>query len=218
MSKKIKPPVNLDSLRQALHDFKNVLEATTLPCDEGRRVDGIPDAVALSEAADELNGQCSEAIQRLLARHGKQLADGDGVQVSSMRVGRDGANAKLWAAINKATAVTAFSGDSWNELQAKRPGHDHQRWQYGDVITHDDIARIEGVAKLLGQPESWSSVMQMKCIAVTLDLPPTARNRDVKPRLVEIGSSIKKMETGGYRVRLDGMDDTYRAKFEKVSG
>lgn len=63
------------------------------------------------------------------------------------------------------------------------------------------------------QRERWSEILLLKQIAPKVGLSVGARRRGVEPRLKELGSVLKPVH-GGYRVRLDTMDPTYRAKFD----
>ena len=62
------------------------------------------------------------------------------------------------------------------------------------------------------QQEHWSEILLLKEIAPKVGLTLSARRRTVEPRLKELGSVLERVK-GGYRVRLDTMDPTYRAKF-----
>lgn len=59
----------------------------------------------------------------------------------------------------------------------------------------------------------WSEILPLNIIARRIGLIPNSRMRAVKPRLVDIGSSIQTIKHGSYRVQLDTMDSTYRKKF-----
>lgn len=190
----------------------------------------------------------SDELQRLreLGRAAFQALDGSPYITGELNLPQVSEVGAMWIGTLHDIAETATnqSGllrvERFRMLRAAHPDASddaHEKWPVDKPIPkgiellfpHDEVRRLHpdlfrasalAIDELLrGQTcESWSSMMQMKCIAVTLDLKPTARRRDVEPRLEEIGSSIKIMKTGGYRVRLDGMDATYRAKFEKVSG
>ncbi len=76
-----------------------------------------------------------------------------------------------------------------------------------DVI-HKDVAAVDGA-----QTERWSDILLLKQIAPRLGLSVGARRRSVEPRLKELGSVLKPVQDR-FRVRLDTLDRTYRAKFD----
>ena len=63
------------------------------------------------------------------------------------------------------------------------------------------------------QKKHWSEILLLKEIAQKVGLTASARRRSVEPRLKGLGAVLKSVK-GGYRVQLDKMDLTYRAKFD----
>lgn len=157
----------------ALDRFRRTLDATTVPDDHGgRRVLGVPHAVALSEAADGLHAQLAAALRWVVATHGEPterlppglvLVEADSpegpwtpippneIDLAAFGIGSGGggADALLVAALENAVNVSAFPADKWNALQAARPGEHHQRFHAGEVVSSFQLAVLEGAAKLL---------------------------------------------------------------------
>ena len=159
-----------DALRSAFDRFDETLDATTVPAEGGggRVVGGIPHAVALSEATDALYGELGATYGRLIQQHGQPIADyyagivpkesdsldgpwpGPGeVCVVRMGIGGNGADAMLLAALENANKVAAFPIGKWNEMQAARPGANHQRFHAGEVVSAADLSVLESAAKML---------------------------------------------------------------------
>lgn len=163
--------LRLHTLLNTFVVFRRTLTATTVPAEgEGRRVVGVPHALALSEATSTLHGELSATIQLLIERHGRPSAgcpaglvpmesdspDGpwtpipaSAIKGMTMRVGGKGADAILLAALDNATKVTAFLIDKWNAMQAARPGAVHSRFHAGDVVSEDDLALLDSAEQLL---------------------------------------------------------------------
>jgi hypothetical protein len=164
-------PTPRDNLTASVDRFYETLHATTIPFENGgRRVDGYYHAMALSQACDDLYRTMSEMMECLFHAHSDPVeglppgiefvmsdsASGPWEPVPigkfgprRLRVGRDGADPALMAALTSATTVVAFEADDWNERQAKTPGANHPRWHAGDVLTAEDLAKLESVRKLL---------------------------------------------------------------------
>ena len=159
-----------DALLSAFDRFDETLDATTVPAEGGggRVVGGIPHAVALSEATDALYGELGATYGRLIQQHGQPIADyyagivpkesdsldgpwpGPGeVCVVRMGIGGNGADAMLLAALENANKVAAFPIGKWNEMQAARPGANHQRFHAGEVVSAADLSVLESAAKML---------------------------------------------------------------------
>jgi hypothetical protein len=161
----------LKSLTSAFEKFYSTLDATTVPdADGGRRVGGIPHAVALSEVTVKLYTEIKESLDRLAQDHAKPVAglpscitilgsdspDGpwtnlpaDAIRVSEMAIGSGGASAVLLAALEDAAKVAGFPADKWNAMQAVSPGGNHQRWRVGEVIGREQLLTLESARKLL---------------------------------------------------------------------
>jgi hypothetical protein len=139
----------------AFDQFCKVLDATTVPAEGGGRiVDGIPAAIALSEATDDLYRELFATQMRLFKQHGRGVAPTEsespsGIKATAMGIGGSGADAVLVAALEIAARVAAFPAAKWNAMQAARPGANHPRFHAGDVVPADDLARLESAAKLL---------------------------------------------------------------------
>ena len=163
-------PEQVKFVGAAFEHFYQVLDATTVPVEGGRRVDGVVHAVALCEATSLLDSELAATIAAVRAVHGvtqQGLPPGvrfahadcpDGpwteipasdVQVRAIEIGGGGASAVLLAAMESAVRVTAYSNEKWNAQQAHRPGGPHQRWHAGDVVTNEDLARLANVQKML---------------------------------------------------------------------
>lgn len=161
----------LAALLSAFDRFYKTLDATTVPAEGGgRTVGGIAHAVALSEATNALYGELGATSLRLFQQHGQSVAafppgvtlmesdSPDGpwtpipageVNMATMGIGGNGADAMLLAALESATKVAAFPIDKWNAMQAERPGANHQRFHAGEVVSAADLAVLESAAKLL---------------------------------------------------------------------
>jgi hypothetical protein len=149
----------LEALLSAFDRFYNALYATTVPAEGGRRsVDGIPHAVALSEATDALYRELFATQMRLVKQHGRGVApmesespDGppSAIKIAAMGIGGSGADAVLLAALDSAAKVVAFPIAKWNAMEAARPGANHHRFHAGDVVSADDLAKLASAAKLL---------------------------------------------------------------------
>lgn len=165
-----KGPPRFDALELAFRTFTTTLDAATVPLPDGsRRIDGVAHAVALSEATESLHRELALAHTVLMERHGRPMGvmppgiviyesdtpGGEGtpiplgeMEIKVMAIGRAGADAKLAAAMASAQRVAAFPADRFNAQQAMTPGR-HQRWIAGDVITGEDLARLNGASKLI---------------------------------------------------------------------
>lgn len=162
---------SVDLLASAFTTFRLTLNAATVPArDGGRKIDGVPHAVALSEAAEALEREIGAELRRLFQRHGRQsmglpegmrvehadTPDGPWTPVQdcdivpmSMKIGGDGADAVLIAALESARRAVAFPVEKWNAMQAAHPGANHQRFHAGEVISPQDLATVESAINLL---------------------------------------------------------------------
>lgn len=161
-------PEQIQVLQRAFTRFYEILDATTVPVEGGRRVDGVAHAVALSEATSALHSELRSTTTAVIRDHGvtgnelppgvrflgADSPDGPWIEipvgkVSSVAIGGGGADALLLAALNSATRVAAYPADRWNAKQAARPGGPHQRWHAGDLVSSYEIHVLESAAKLL---------------------------------------------------------------------
>lgn len=160
-----------DALLSAFDRFYKTLDAATVPTEGGgRRVDGVAHAVALSEATNALYGELAATDRRLIQQHGQPIGEypaglvlmesdspggpwtpvpADEIRMATMGIGGNGADAALMAALESARKVAGFPIDKWNAMQAARPGANHQRFHAGDVVSANDLAKLESAAKLL---------------------------------------------------------------------
>jgi hypothetical protein len=148
----------LSFLREKFDSFYSILYATTISVDDGRRVDGIADAVALSEATEELWAGILAATRYLIQQHGTSMTkyppeiklqetdspDGPWEDIPPERVTITKipirGEALLIAALNKVGFIVAHSPDSKGN-----------RWHRDDIISTDDLARLDAVNKLLAK-------------------------------------------------------------------
>jgi hypothetical protein len=153
--------------------FREVLDAATIPDPAGRRVYGVPQAVALSEATERLHLALNAEWKMLFTSHGHPTAmpagvtvwesatpnalgtpvPTDQIRVHRIRIGGDGADAILLAAMAAASAVTAIPV----ELQ-----HRPQRWMANDVLSSTDLHVLESVTKLLAIREDEEETSLLK--------------------------------------------------------
>jgi len=128
-----------NSLPHTLDRFHATLEACTIPAADGARaIDGEACAIALSEATAALHNALGDAYAALLPRSPSGA--------KRLLVGGSGADATLVAALDSALRATAWPVGRHNEAQAGGWPH---RWQPGDVIPADTLARVESARKLL---------------------------------------------------------------------
>ncbi len=160
----------IDHIHKAFGRFYETLDATTVPVPGGRRVDGVPHAVALSEATGALHHVLAESNRAIMLRYwtrldrqppgitlvGSDSPDGpfeplpdDKVTVFRAPADEAGPGALLLAALDSARRVAAFPTALWNQLQAASSNGKHQRWRAGDVISDEDLAVLESAAKML---------------------------------------------------------------------
>ena len=159
------------ALLGAFDRFYQTLEATTVPAqDGGRRVDGVPHAVALSEAVDALFLELRKTSQRVVEQSGEGIAEyPDGIalqesdspdgpwtpihardtRITTVSIGGTGADAVLLAALDSATRVTAFPLNKWNTMQAASPSASHHRFHAGEVVLQADLDVLASAAKLM---------------------------------------------------------------------
>jgi len=160
---------NTKSFSAALKRFYEVLDATTIACPGGRRVLDRAGAIALANAMTKLYIELTKLGHSVNAKYAQPCAlpagiwigesdspDGpwtpvpeEEVHTSFIPVGRGGMPAELQAAIERASLVTAFPLDRWNELQANHPGGPHCRYEAGDVITAQDLEILKSVELLV---------------------------------------------------------------------
>ena len=163
-------PKQVGVVREAFDHFYEVLDAVTVRTDGGRRVNGVPHAVKLSEVTSTLHAELSATYGAVLRAHGvsqdglppgirimaSDSPDGPGteipasaIRVRAIKIGGSGADALLLAALQDAIAVTAFSVGQWNAAQHHKPGGPHQRWHAGDVVGREQLDVLESTAKQL---------------------------------------------------------------------
>ena len=171
------PPV-FDALLQAFDTFHKTLDGATVPApDGGRKVLGIPHAIALSEATDALYRAAADASFAMNAAHAVPLAsmpesitllgsdspDGpwtevpaEALSLSMMPIGGGAADARLVAALDSALKIAGFPLERFNAAQSQRPGAFHHRWQTGDTLTAEQLDTLKasaGIFRLLcGKP------------------------------------------------------------------
>ncbi|CAG0989316.1 hypothetical protein PHYC_02199 [Phycisphaerales bacterium] len=187
--------MDIAALAKAFDRFFTTLDAATVPAPEGgRRVDGIAQAIALSEATDALYIAIGQAIGSLFHDHGRTVTglppgyqllesdtpDGPGtpiplehIKIETARVGGPGMDATLVAALDAASRVAAFPQAKWNAMQAARPGASHQRWHAGDIVTVEDLNVLGSAARLLRLVESNAQPMNdlVQRLLLSSDLP-----------------------------------------------
>lgn len=159
------------TLATAFGEFFELVSATTIPvAGRGRRISGPAHAVALSESTSRLHQELSATLGRIIETSGIAVAefppgvslfhsdspDGaweavpeNAMVIKEVKIGGNGADAVLVAALDSANQVAAFPKEKWNGMQAQRPGADHQRWHVGDIITDEQLAHLENAERLL---------------------------------------------------------------------
>jgi hypothetical protein len=158
------------ALKDAFDRFWQTLDAATVPAGDDRRIPEDAGAVLLSEATEGLHNALSAEHVRLLRAHGREIDPPDEIQLwqsdyadgrdatpvpktafkaYTMDFGRDGADARLMTAIDRAQKATACPLERHNAQNAIKPGGPHRRYVAGDVIRCDTLDALESVGKLL---------------------------------------------------------------------
>ena len=161
----VKLPVLLDKCQK----LRRLMDAATVPVENGRRVRNGHEAKALSQAADDLYAAAFRAQRRVFSEgrltpglpHGMRLEGSDSpdgpftpvpaetLETRTLAIVKGGASPTLLAALLRVTESTGFEADRWNAMQAARPGHDHERFRAGDVIPHEYLDLLRQAEELL---------------------------------------------------------------------
>jgi hypothetical protein len=144
------------AFHQAFSRFRAVLEASTIPVDGGRRVDGIAHSVALSQHAGQLLDAIFEVRTYLAETYGTALTDYPAGLVLMGADSPDGPWTEIPATEIKITCIPIESSallmaslESATRVLAQSPDKCGQRWNANDVISDEELARIESAASLL---------------------------------------------------------------------
>lgn len=103
--------------------------------------------------------------------------------------------------LQRAQQVVGFTAERWNALQATNPGHDHQRYFPGDIISCEDLELLESVRRLLklesdeyGSPEE--RLRGLVQITPSLE---KGTGAWVSNRLAALLDGVKPLTLGSYR-------------------
>lgn len=164
------PSAPAPALKDAFDRYWQTLDAATVPAGDDRRIPEDAGAVLLSEVTQSLHDALAAEHNRLIMAHGREIDPPDQIQlwkshypdgrdatpiprsavkVRTMDLGRDGADAGLMTAIERARNATACPVERHNAQNAIKPGGPHRRYFAGDVIRRDTLDALESVGKLL---------------------------------------------------------------------